>query len=113
MFYIWIDSMCRAKLPVQPSLTIAKAKNIPKSNYKASWQWLSWFKVHYGLQTMVLQREGAKVNKNDLELIALEELYKIIVQYDPENIYNMDEIGLFFRLLSKYLRQMTIHDIFN
>jgi hypothetical protein len=62
---------------------------------------------------MVLQREGAKVNKNDLELIALEELYKIIVQYDPENIYNMDEIGLFFRLLSKYLRQMTIHDIFN
>jgi hypothetical protein len=46
-------------------------------------------------------------------LVALEELYEIIAQYDPEYIYNMDETGLFFWLLSRYLRQMTIHDIFN
>jgi hypothetical protein len=26
MLYIWIDSMCRAKLPIPPSLAIAKAK---------------------------------------------------------------------------------------
>jgi hypothetical protein len=63
---------------------------------------------------MLLHGEGAKVNKNDLELlVALEELYEIIVQYDPKNIYNIDETDLFFRLLSRYLRQMTIHDIFN
>jgi hypothetical protein len=62
---------------------------------------------------MLLHEKGAKVNKNDLELlVALEELYEIIAQYDPENIYNIDETGLFFRLLSRYLRQMTIHDIF-
>jgi hypothetical protein len=36
--------MCHAKLPVPPSLTIAKAKSIasklsiPKSNFKTSWQ---------------------------------------------------------------------------
>jgi hypothetical protein len=120
MIYIWIDNMRRAKLPVPPSLTIAKAKSIasslcnPKSNFKASWQWLSRFKAHYGLQKMLLHREGAKVNKNDLELlVALEELYKIIAQYDPKNIYNIDETDLFFQLLSRYLRQMTIHDIFN
>ncbi|CAK9856376.1 unnamed protein product [Sphagnum jensenii] len=47
MFYIWIDSMCRAKLPVLPSFAIAKAKNIasslsiPEFHFKASWQWLS------------------------------------------------------------------------
>jgi hypothetical protein len=63
---------------------------------------------------MLLHGKGAKVNNNDLELlVALEELYEIIAQYDPQNIYNIDEIGLFFRLLSRYLRQMTIHDIFN
>jgi hypothetical protein len=28
MLYIWIDNMCHAKLPVLPSLAIAKAKNI-------------------------------------------------------------------------------------
>jgi hypothetical protein len=63
---------------------------------------------------MLLHGEGAKVNKNDLELLAtLEELYEIIAQYDPKNVYNMDETSLFFWLLSRYLRQMTIHDMFN
>jgi hypothetical protein len=31
MLYIWIDSMCRAKLPVPSSLAIAKAKSIASS----------------------------------------------------------------------------------
>jgi hypothetical protein len=63
---------------------------------------------------MLLHGEGAEVNKNDLELLtALEELYEIIAQYDLKNIYNMDEIGLFFRLFPRYLRQMAIHDMFN
>jgi hypothetical protein len=31
MLYIWIDSMRRAKLPVPPSLAIAKAKSITSS----------------------------------------------------------------------------------
>jgi hypothetical protein len=47
--------MCCAKLPVPPSLAIAKAKiiasslSIPKSDFKASWQWLSRFKARRGL----------------------------------------------------------------
>jgi hypothetical protein len=67
-----------------------------------------------GLQNMLLRREGAEINKNDPELLAaLEELYEIITQYDLENVYNMDKTGLFFRLLPRYLHQMTIHDMFN
>ncbi len=55
MLYIWIDSMRCAKLPIPPSLAIAKAKiiasslSIPKSDFKASWQWLSRFKARRGL----------------------------------------------------------------
>jgi hypothetical protein len=46
---------------------------------------------------MLLHGEGAKVNKNDPELLAtLEELYGIIAQYDLKNVDNMDETGLFF-----------------
>jgi hypothetical protein len=46
---------------------------------------------------MFLHGEGAEVDKNDPELLsALEELYSIIAQYNPENLYNMDETGLFF-----------------
>jgi hypothetical protein len=113
MLYIWIDSMRLAKLPISPSFAIAKSiassLSILESNFKASWQWLS-----RGLQKMLLHGEGTKVNKNDLKLlVALEKLYKIIVQYDLKNVYNMDDTGLFFQLLLRYLRQMTIHDMFN
>jgi hypothetical protein len=53
---------------------------------------------------MLLHREGVEVNKNDLELLTtLEELNVIIVQYDPENVNNIDETGLFVRLLLRYL----------
>ncbi len=71
MLYIWIDSMRCAKLPVPPSLAIAKAKSIAsslsilESNFKTSWQWLSWFRARCGLQKMLLHEEGVEVNKND------------------------------------------------
>jgi len=51
MFYIWIENMCRANLPIPLSLAIAKAKSIalslsiPETDFKASWKWLSRFKV--------------------------------------------------------------------
>ncbi len=110
--------MRSAKLPIPPSLAIAKAKNIAfslsilKSNFKASWQWLSQFRACRGLQKMLLHGEGTEVNKNDLELlVALEELYGIIAQYDPKNVYNMDETGLFFRLLPSDSLLMPNEDI--
>jgi hypothetical protein len=85
MFYIWIDNMRRANLPVSPSLAIAKAKSItsslsiPETDFKASWQWLSRFRVRRRLQKMLLHREGAEVNKSNLGLLAaLYDFYTII-----------------------------------
>jgi transposase-like protein len=114
MLYIWIDNMLRANLPVPPSLTIAKVKSIASSLSipKTSWQWLRQFKVRQGLQKMLLHGEGAEVNKSDLGLLApLDDLYAIITQYDPENVYNMDETGLFFCLLPRYSLLMPDEDI--
>ncbi len=118
MLYIWIDNMRRANLPVPPSLAIAKAKSIasslsiPEMDFKASWQWLSRFRVCRGLQKMLLHGEGAKVNKFDLGLLAaLDDLYVIIAQYDLENIYNIDKTGLFFCLLPRYSLLMPYEDI--
>ncbi len=110
--------MRRANLPVPPSFTIAKAKSIALSllisemDFKASWQWLCRFRVRRGLQKMLLHGEGAEVNKSDLGLLAaLDDLYAIIAQYDPENVYNMDETDLFFCLLPRYSLLMPDEDI--
>jgi len=85
MLYIWIDSMRGANLLVPPSLAMAKAKSIALSlsisetDFKASWQWLSRFRVRQGLQKMLLHGEGAEVNKSDLGLMAaLDDLHAII-----------------------------------
>jgi hypothetical protein len=110
--------MRRARLPVPPSFAIAKVKNIASTlsifdlDFKASWQLFSCFKTCQGLQKMLLHGEGAEVDKNDPELLSvLEELYSIITQYDPENVCNMDETGLFFHLLPRYSILMPNEDI--
>ncbi len=65
-----------------------------------------------GLQKMLLHGEGVKVNKSDLGLLAtVDNLYEIIAQYDPENVYNMDKTGLFFRLPPRYNLLMPNEDI--
>ncbi len=118
MLYIWIDNMRCAKLPILPSFAITKMKSIasnlfiPKSNFKASWQWLSQFKACHGLQKMLLHGKGIEVNKNDPKLLAtLEEFYSIIAQYDPKNVYYMDKTSLFFQLLLIYTLLMPNEDI--
>jgi len=61
---------------------------------------------------MLLHGEGAEVNKSDLGLlVVLDDLYAIFAQYDPENVYNMDETDLFFHLLSRYNLLMPYEDI--
>ncbi len=53
---------------------------------------------------MLLHGKGTEVNKNDPKLLAaLEEFYRIIAQYDPKNVYNMDKTSLFFQLLLIYI----------
>ncbi|XP_065671899.1 tigger transposable element-derived protein 6-like [Hydra vulgaris] len=56
-----------------------------------------------GFKLMHLFGEGAEVDKDDPVLLQqLEYLYSVIKMYRPENVYNMDETGLFFCLLSRY-----------
>ena len=61
---------------------------------------------------MMLHGEGPEVNKSDLGLqAAIDDLYVVIAQYDHENVYNMDETGLFFCLLPRYNLLMPDEDI--
>ena len=116
--YVWIDSMRRAKLLVPPSLVIVKAKriaqqiSIPEGDFKASWQWLSRFRERRGLQKILLHGKGAEVDQEDPKLLAaLDDLYATTSRYDPKNVYNMDEAGLFFRLLPRYTLLMPFEDL--
>lgn len=69
MCYIRIDIMRFANLTVQPSLPIAKAKNI---------------EVSFSIQEIDFKASRQL-------LAALDELYATIAHYESENVYNMDE----------------------
>jgi hypothetical protein len=118
MLYIWVIIMRRANLLVSPSLAIATTRSIAlnlsilEMDFKATLQWQSRFRVRRRLQKMLLHGEGVEVNKSDLGLlVALDDLYAIIAQYDFENVYNMDKTSLFFHLLPKYNLLMPDDDI--
>ena len=75
------------------------------------WQWLNRSRARCGLQKFLLHGEG-EVKKDDPELLAmLSKLYAVIEQYDLENVYNMDEMGLFFRILPRYSLLMPNEDM--
>ena len=91
---------------------IAEQLSISQDDFKASWQWFSRFRERRGLQQILLHGEGAEVDRESPSLLeALDKLYAIISNYDPENVYNMDKTGLFFRLLPRYTLLLPCEDI--
>ncbi|XP_065668026.1 jerky protein homolog-like [Hydra vulgaris] len=81
---------------------ISQKLNIKEEEFKTSWQWLANFRCRRGLKSMHLFGEGAEVDKDDPVLLQqLKDLYSVINMY-RENVYNIDETGLFFHLLSRY-----------
>ena len=72
--------------------------------FNGSWGWYRHFKLSHGLGSMLLHGKGAEIDKDDPELLAkkLNDLYDTIDQYDLENVYNMNETGLFFRTLPQH-----------
>ena len=92
----------RENLPVPSSLIILKSKKIAEEllisqdDFKASWDGLADLERR-GIQQLLFHGEGAEVDRENPDLVAaLDKLYAIIAKYDPKNVYNMDEIGLFF-----------------
>ena len=68
-----------------------------QDDFKASGPWFSQFRECCEIQQLLLHGEGVEVDGENPDLVAaLDKLYAIIAKYDPENVYNMDEIGLFF-----------------
>ena len=59
--------------------------------FELSRQWLLKFCQRKGIQSMILHGE-----ENPEHLQALSELYAKISKFEPENVYNMNETGLFF-----------------
>ena len=52
---------------------------------------------------VLLCGEGGEVDRNDPVLLSqLEKLYDVVSIYEPENMYNLDETELLYRLIPRH-----------
>jgi hypothetical protein len=67
-------------------------------NFSALNGWISCFKQHHDLVFKKLARESAAVDTNATDL-RFEKLLKLLEGQEAWDIYNADEMGLFFNCL--------------
>ena len=107
VLYEWLYA-CRMKEMVVPRcMLLFKAKQIAKDlgveSFKGSSGWLTNFLNRKGIVSTKLFGEGGEVDKNDPVLQQkLRELEELLCEYEYEHIYNMDETGLFYRVVPRH-----------
>lgn len=84
--------------PILQSQALAVAEKLKVTNFKASTGWLDSFKTRHKIVFNNLCGEARDV---DEEIVSdwHEKLQSLISNYAPQDIYNGDETGLFFRAL--------------
>ena len=106
--YKWFEACRQVNLPVPPqmvrvkALKIAKEFRISSHDFCASCGWLRNFRKRHSLSSISLFCEGGEVDKNNPVLLAdIGRLKAEIDKFDAENVYNMDETGLFYRVIPR------------
>lgn len=88
---------------VTPAMLIAKARQLAKSlgiseeQLKFSPGWFDSYKQRYGYRVYRFHGEAGLVSPADVAAARVH-MIKILKEYKPECIYNMDETGLYYRM---------------
>lgn len=103
--YIWFLQQRSTGAPVTGPIIQAKAKILSKlidvnSNFGASDGWFSRWKKRYGIRFLSITGEKLSSNKAAAEDY-IEKFAGVRHGYSPQQIYNADESGLFFKQLPK------------
>lgn len=99
--HTWFCNARSRNIPVNGSIIQEKAIQIarsfdPQTNFKASNGWLDKFIKRNDMVFRVLSGEGASIDSEVVDSWT-EGLPAICANYNPENIFNTDETGLFFK----------------
>jgi hypothetical protein len=84
--------------PVVQSEALAIAKSLGNDQFKASTGWLNGFKKRHNIVWNRICGESKDVDESVVNEYK-PKLLELISPYEPKNIYNAEETGLFFRAL--------------
>ena len=90
-------------VPVNGPLMSQKANELARELDIESWEasdgWLHHFKHRHCLAFESVCGESATVTPEKMDKWLHETLPHLLEQYDPSNVYNVDETGLFYQCL--------------
>ena len=100
----WFTMVRDANLPVSGPVLLGKAEEFASklriSDFKASTGWLDRFKDRNGITFKKVCGEARSVDTESSDMTEWQSRLKCILdQYRPDDIYNADETGIFYRLL--------------
>ncbi|CAG8609662.1 3925_t:CDS:2 [Gigaspora rosea] len=101
---VWIEQVTIHGIIISDSLIkkkshqFAKEFGIPEESFTFSNGWVTKFKKRNGLRKIIMHSEAASAPLENLPTERTK-LRELLSQYNPDDIYNADETGLFYRLL--------------
>jgi hypothetical protein len=102
VLFTWYQQERASNIPIDGTTLREKAKIIAAQlnidNFSASSGWVSRFNDQHGLVFKKLAGESAKVSVESTDAW-LESLPSLLEGYEPCDVYNADETGLFFNVL--------------
>lgn len=98
----WFQETRKNNIPVSGPILQQKAKDfadvLKHDEFRASNGWLYNFKKRYGISGRVISGESASV-REDVCAEWIGNLPDLLQNYTPDEVYNADETGLFYRCL--------------
>jgi Tc5 transposase DNA-binding domain len=81
---------------IEKARHFARLLNIPEDQFKSSAGWLEKFKKRHRIVKVKWHGEEASADHLAADA-AIPELKELLIEYSKDDIYNMDETGLFYR----------------
>lgn len=101
----WFTDIRARNIPVSGAVIQQKAKDfaclLGRDDFKASTGWLQKFKTRHMIVGKTASGESSAADTQGASAWTRDSLPDILAAYDPRDIYNADETGLFFQMLPK------------
>ncbi|GBC42405.2 tigger transposable element-derived protein 4-like [Rhizophagus irregularis DAOM 181602=DAOM 197198] len=98
---LWVESALQASLIINDDILSSKALELAflcgEDKFKGSNGWVDNFKKRHNLRQYNMHGEAASAPVQELDTMR-EEIRRVLKNYAPEDIFNCDETGLFWKM---------------
>ena len=98
---IWVETVFQADLIITNNILSTKALGfaflLKEDKFKCSGRWVDNFKKWHNLRQYNIHGEAASAPLEDLDTMQ-KNLQQTLKDYNPEDIFNCDEMGLFWKM---------------